>query len=318
MNKKRGHWYLLTGLLLGALIGYLISSFVWPVEYVDTNPAALSPEEKDRFRALIAAAYQANGDIVRAKARLELLGDPDLNRALADQAQRTLAGGKAPDEARSLGLLAVSLGQGPVTPPPPTILPASTATRLPPTASSPMSLESPTLTASPTAIAAQLTLTSAFTSTTPSTSTLPVPPVTPVQGTIAPTVVARPQTGTPPPSPTPTITPGAPFVLSKQEKVCDPKIGQSQLQLQAFDSADQAVPGLEAIVTWGNNEAHFFTGLKPELGLGYGDFTISSGITYTLRLAEGGQPVTGLLAFECPNDSGKPYPGSWKLIFTQP
>ena len=107
-------------------------------------------------------------------------------------------------------------------------------------------------------------------------------------------------------------------MLNQQEKVCNPKNGQPMIQVQAFDAADQAVPGLEAVVTWGGGEAHFYTGLKPELGLGYGDFTISPGITYTLRLAEGGQPVSGLLAFECPNEGGKPFPGSWKLTFTQP
>ena len=108
MEENRGAWYLLTGVVLGLVLGLVI---IWlrPVEYVDTSPSSLRADFKDRYRALIAAAYLSDGDVVRARARLELLGDTDAFRALAEQAQRTLAEGNSPQESRALGLLAVAL-----------------------------------------------------------------------------------------------------------------------------------------------------------------------------------------------------------------
>ena len=125
MREKRGHWYLLTGVLVGFLAGLAIAWIIQPVEYVDTSPASLKSSYKDYYRILIATSYAASGDLVRAKARLELLGDQNPLQALTEQAQRTLAEGSSPDEARALSLLAVTLGQAPpgetvATPPLPT------------------------------------------------------------------------------------------------------------------------------------------------------------------------------------------------------
>lgn len=114
MREKRGHWYLLTGILLGFLAGLAIAWIILPVEYVDTSPASLKSDYKDYYRILIATSYAASGDLVRAKARLELLGDENPLQTLTEQAQRTLAQGNAPDEARALSLLAVALGQTPI------------------------------------------------------------------------------------------------------------------------------------------------------------------------------------------------------------
>lgn len=113
MRPKQGHWYLLTGILIGFLAGLAIAWIVQPVEYTDTSPASLQPTYKDRYRVLIAAAYAASGDLVRAKARLELLGDENSLQALTEQAQRTLAEGSSPEEARALSLLASAMGQAP-------------------------------------------------------------------------------------------------------------------------------------------------------------------------------------------------------------
>ena len=112
-SEERGPWYLLTGLIIGIVIGVLYTRYLQPVEYIDTSPALLRQDFKDQYRFLIAAAYSANGDLVRAKARLGLLKDPDVFRALSEQAQRTLAEDGSSLEARSLGLLAIALGQAP-------------------------------------------------------------------------------------------------------------------------------------------------------------------------------------------------------------
>jgi hypothetical protein len=63
---------------------------------------------KDLYRATIAQAYAATGDLARAESRLALLQDEDPVFALGTQAQQMLAVGEAYD-ARALALLAAAL-----------------------------------------------------------------------------------------------------------------------------------------------------------------------------------------------------------------
>jgi hypothetical protein len=71
------------------------------------------------------------------------------------------------------------------------------------------------------------------------------------------------------------------------------------------------------LIIWDTGQDHFFTGLKPELGVGYGDFTMTEGVTYTMQLVESNTPVTGLMAEECIGDNGELFFGSWLLTFKQ-
>ena len=112
MNEdERGNWYLLTGVVLGIMLGILFAWVISPVEYVDTAPESLKDEFKDQYRVLIASAYVANGDLVRAKARLELLDEADIYLVVAEQAQQMLAEGGSVEEAQALGRLSLALGQ---------------------------------------------------------------------------------------------------------------------------------------------------------------------------------------------------------------
>jgi len=105
MNEdERGNLYLLTGVVLGIILGILFAWVISPVKYVDTAPESL----KDEFNA---SAYVANGDLVRAKARLELLDEADIYLVVAEQAQQMLAEGGSVEEAQALGKLALSLSQ---------------------------------------------------------------------------------------------------------------------------------------------------------------------------------------------------------------
>lgn len=299
MRENRGPWYLLTGLVLGGLLGLAYAWLVQPVRYTNTTPASLRSDFKDRYRALIASAYQANDNLVRAKARLELLEDLDMYRALAEQAQRTLAGGGDAQEARALGELAVALGQAL-----PTVEPASQNTNLSPSATGVVSATQ-TIT-NPISISLE---------TTPSlTTTLDTQPnqtSTPIS------LITLLPTFTPLPTRTLTPTPGSPFVLRNQAQLCDPELEEPLIQVQTIDASGQPVPGVEVVVNWETGEDHFFTGLKPELGLGYADFSMTPLAVYTLRLAKGGQPISGLSAPECESDGGGRYWGTWLLVFEQ-
>ncbi|NIS79046.1 MAG: hypothetical protein GTO14_02215 [Anaerolineales bacterium] len=134
-----------------------------------------------------------------------------------------------------------------------------------------------------------------------------------IASTPSPTITRR-----PPPTRTPTATPGAPFELVEKEKVCAPELTTALIQVEVLDAAGQPVPGVEALVVWDDGQDHFFTGLKPELGIGYGDFTMLEGVYYTIQLVDSEMPVTGLIVEDCVGDGGELFPGSWLLIFQQP
>jgi hypothetical protein len=319
MNEKRGPWYLLTGLIIGIGLGLLYAWVIRPVQYTNTTPSSLRADFKDQYRVMIAAAYMANGDLLRARARLELLQDADLYRALAEQAQRTLADGSSQQEARALGVLAVALGQAPATPvqaatvPVTPTLASDSPTSAAPTLSgtSPISPtgELPTLDAS----AVQTSTLPAPVDTSPADSGTEPAPDTSSQSTRTP----RPSS-TPLPTRTATPTQSVPFVLDRQELVCNPELAQGLLQVQIYDGAGEPVPGVEVILSWDGGENRFFTGLKPEINPGYADYQMTPGVVYTLRLAEGGQIIPDLTPAECERAGGERYWGALRLLFLPP
>lgn len=319
--KRSFPWYLLTGLLIGLALGLSFAWLIAPTQYVDTNPASLREEFKEQYRRLIAVSYAANGDLARAQARLTLLNDPTIADTLAAQAQRALATGAPSEEVRALAQLAAvaeappasiptaaPLTQFPTDPSPPTDTPLPEATLLP----------TNTATASPGPSATETALletdTPAPETTTPDAVTGTPGPSTPDLPTRTPS-----PTNTPVPSNTPTFAPTAlsPFILDQRTLICNPDIVGPLLMVTTQDG-DQGIPGIEIILNWANGEEHFFTGLKPELGLGYADFAMTPDVTYTLRLADGSQLITDLLAEQCTADNGKTIWGSWELIFIQP
>ena len=84
------------------------------------------------------------------------------------------------------------------------------------------------------------------------------------------------------------------------------------------DASQKAVPGVEVIVSWDGNEEHFFTGLKPELGDGYADFSMDPSRSYSARLVNGGAGTFNLSAPPCQDDEGNHYWGSIRLRFQEP
>ena len=328
-RDERGPWYLLTGLLIGIGLGLFYAWAVQPVQYFKTSPASLRPEFKEQYRALIALAYTANGDIVRARARLGLLKDNDVFRSLAEQAQRTLSEQRSPDEARALGLLAVALGQEAPGPVVVITLPPPTATQTPTVQITVTASASPSFTSTST----ETPVSAAMPSSTPLPATQdtlsPTPTITPTAtrtsrftSTPTKTQIPRP-TSTPTLTRTPTPTPGGPFALSSREKICTQELEAPLIQIEASNAFGDPMPGILALVTWPTvdgavGEMRFYTGLKPELGLGYADFTMTPGISYTIQLGDNGETVTGLTAVSCPRTGGGSFWGAWLLKFVQP
>jgi hypothetical protein len=105
-------------------------------------------------------------------------------------------------------------------------------------------------------------------------------------------------------------------VLQEKESSCDPTIN-AMIQIWVLDASGQEIPGIELEITWLDGEDYFFTGLKPEIGVGYADYLMNPGESYTLRVASGGEPVR-LSPHKCPSNEGAEYWGSYRVVFIQP
>ena len=302
MREDRGHWYLLTGFVIGIVLGLVYAWLIAPQERQDTSPASLQPEFKDQYRAMIASAFVATGNLPRAEARLALLNDSEVTQVLAEQAQRTLGEGKSPLEAQALGLLAVALGQS-----------GSDLIPSPRPTSTPTSVED-NPTPSPASGDPDAVETSSPASPTPAAGS----PSSEETGEDAQTPNSVQSSATPLPTRTPTATPGAPFVLQSSTFVCDPDLPNPLIQVIAEDATGDPLPGQEITITWDAGDDFFFTGLKPEIGLGYADFFMTPGVVYQVSMAAGGQSVPDITPAECEAESGSRYWGSWLLVFSQP
>lgn len=279
MKEKRGSWYLLTGLVIGAAIGLLVALFVLPVNFVDVAPSALKTEERDHYRALVARAYLVEADNGRAFARLALLGDVNPGESLVLQAQQVLGSGGDEKTSRALALLAAAVSQRQLV-----ITPLPRIAVEPPV--TPTESEVPDTQATSTA----------------------VPPTRTPGATI-----------TPRPTATPQPTQGAPYELAEQKEVCEADAAGGLIQVYVFDAAEEPVAAvrIEVSITNGGVES-FFTGLNPQVSPGYADYAMVEGMTYNLRVGDAGQLVQNLSIPLCENPDGDAYPGSVQLIFKQP
>jgi hypothetical protein len=280
---KSFSWHALAGFLLGIAAGLVYAWVLSPIEYVDTPPSLLREDFKDEYRAAIAAAYRSNGDLERARTRLLSLGDEDPLQAIAMQAQRTLASGGSAQLLGDLALLANALqGNLPETlPPSPTRTPRLQTPTIPPEGYTPTT---PTQTVTPSR-----------------TPTLTIP-----------------NTPTPRPTRTPTPTPGKPYILLARNEICSVKLSEGLLMVYTQNSDGDPVAGAEIIVSWEGGEEHFYTGLKPELGDGYADFTMMPETAYTVRIGGGSETVSDIHAPLCEDKNGESYWGSVRLKFKQP
>jgi hypothetical protein len=107
-QQRNSPWYLLTGLILGVIIGLIYSWLINPIEYQNTDPASLKSSHKDAYRIMIAQVYAISGNLSHASQRLALLGDENPVIILGAQAQRELGYGDD-EEARALALLASAI-----------------------------------------------------------------------------------------------------------------------------------------------------------------------------------------------------------------
>jgi hypothetical protein len=294
---KRLPWDILFTLLLGLGLGLAYAWIISPQQFTDSTPATLRTDFKDQFRAAIAASYAATNNLPRAQARLELLGDDNLTESLNGQAQREIANGQF-EQADQLAALALVLETGSN----PSIQSTPTFEILEPIVveSSPTPFPSPP--DIPFAITGKLTET--------------LEPV--ISETQFITPGSNPNTATPRPTRTAPPTQGAPFQLSAIDKVCDANLPNNLLQVVVYNSNRRQLAGVKIIVTWDTGGEEFFTGLKPELGNGYADFTMTPGASYAVQLGIGSEIATEITPPDCQASDGESFTGGYKLTFEQP
>ena len=298
MEENRGPWYLLTGLVIGILLGLFCSRVLVPVKYVDTAPQLLDETSKAQLRGMIALAYQADGDLGRAKARIELLHDENPFEALTAQAQTVNAEEGPGRLANALAELSTALSEF-------NNSPAQTA----PDVGEPLATldGSSTATRIPGANAAEVAM----------VSTATIEPGLAVRtATAAPTLTPTSMaTFTPRPSVTLLSALGQPFKLKEQQEFCIP--AQAGLvQVQVDDQSGEPVPGARINVTWNDGDEFIFTGLYPQVNTGYADFIALPTAAYRIRVGDGGEVVDAFSLLDCETSEGEAYQGGVVLVFS--
>lgn len=120
-------------------------------------------------------------------------------------------------------------------------------------------------------------------------------------------------------STTPSPTDSPPFILQDSSPICDPTLGESLIQVIATDGSGEGIPGVTLEISLGTDPTEvFYTGLKPELGLGYADFSAEPGLTYQLEIPESGLIITDIEVPTCQSESEDSYWGSWEIYITHP
>lgn len=278
MKDRQPPLYLITGIIIGLLVGLFVSYVLLPVRYTDTSPDTLTNEQKDVYRALAARAYLYDADQARAFSRIALLGDEYAGNALVSQAQQMVSNDGDVLAARGLALLASVL--------------TNPETFITPLASIQVNQSTPTNSTQ-----------------NPEITDTPVPatPTPFMTYTPRPTSTPQPTQGSPYQlvgDPKSICDPGSSATLLRVYVYDAQGKGVSGVRIQI------------SVPDGGSND--FYTGLYPEISSGYADYEMTAGDTYSLRVGEGGEIIPGLTIPQCEKSDGSTYPGSLEIKFKQP
>ena len=293
---------LIVGLALGVALGLLYTWVIDPVELVNTYPALLRTDYRQGWVRLVALSYIADGNLDRARARLEGLEQEGVAGAIGALIEEYAAAGRPADTLRSLTGLAEALDVR---------TPAMLVYLYTPAPPPPVPVHTPLSAPTPTPVHTSVPPT-------PSPPAVPIlnptrtPTSQPGSASPSPTLASAPGS-TPLPSPTPSLL--SRLYLARQEQVCQP--GQTpHIEVVVRDERGAGLPGVEVWLVWTGGADRAVTGLKPRNGTGYADFNAEPGVRYALSVGELGRPlVAGLQIEACPaQGSEAPAPGSWRLV----
>jgi hypothetical protein len=264
--------------IAGTILGLAFAWLVSPVVFSTVGPNRLNESYKAEYILLVGRSYAADGDWERAQKRLATLGDSDIGETIVAQMETYLRNAQPALVIQDLAILAERLGA------------RNPAAELFAPQVSPDRPEVPAVGAGQ------------------PTPTLPPPPSQTALPMITP---ARRDTPTSVP---PTAVPV--YILLSREQICRPQTPVALMEVIILDALQNPVPGVEVSILWEGERDHFYTGFKPEKGLGYGDFVMTPGVSYSLTLAGSSQIISELRMDSCPGNQDD-QAGGWRLTFQQ-
>lgn len=104
---------LIVGLFLGLLLGLVYAWQISPVAYTDTSLASLRTDHKTDYVLMIAETYTLDGDLTKARTRLDALKLGDTAAYLSALLSAQVKLGAPPEDLRALYALAVAIGANP-------------------------------------------------------------------------------------------------------------------------------------------------------------------------------------------------------------
>ena len=149
------------------------------------------------------------------------------------------------------------------------------------------------------------------------TPVTPTPRATPSPTSMPPTRTRAAPSPTPTdafPTLTPSATPTPEFVVVSSDSVCES--GAPQIRVAVQDAAGNGLPGVDVWITWDGGADRFVTGLKPDVGSGFGDFDMERDVGY--RVGAGSQSALALVgnlsADSCTTEAGTQGRLSWNVV----
>lgn len=266
---------ILLGLIIGLAGALYYAWVISPIVYTEVGPSRLSDDYKVAYIYLVSQSYAADDDWVKAEQRLAALEDPTLNETVAALLETYLREQQKPLIIENLAHLAQGMG----------IEDNKAVALFAPTPAGVILTDTPTPNA-------------------------PVEETAVPTATLTPSATPEPST-TPTPSPQPSPTPRPNYRLLAQNAFCEKGEDVTLLVVETQDALLNQLPGIEVLVSWEGGEDRFYTGFKPALGAGYGDFEMESGVSYTIQLADGSPEISGLRVESCEDGSD----GGWWLTF---
>jgi hypothetical protein len=99
--------------------------------------------------------------------------------------------------------------------------------------------------------------------------------------------------------------------------VADSQAIGGQLRITVLDAEGEQQPNVELLIRWSDGEDRAFTGLKPQVGVGYADFAMEQGQIYQVGVIGIQSDVAqGIVADECvAGEVGKQELASWEIMF---
>lgn len=292
------------GLVIGLTLGLVYTWVIAPVELVNTRPALLRTDYRQDWVRLVALSYVANGNLGRARARLDGLRHEDVAAATQVLIEEYAAIGRSADTLRRLTTLAQALD---------VYTPAMLVYLYTPGSSSPSPVHTPPFTPTSTPAPAPSHTPTAFASPTLAVPT-PEPTQVPTSHTSSPLVAPTSEpSATPTPTPMPSLL--SRMQLAEREQICQP--GQApRIEVVVRDERGVGLSGVPVWLMWLGGADRAITGLKPQSGAGYADFNAERDVDYALGIGELGMPLVTHLRIEpCPADEDQELlMGSWFVV----